>query len=99
MSLYELSRACYELRELEKREHYRTSPSIYAAQYSLMSPVRRSPDGKRCMNDIFGDPRKLGMMCYQNCPRQNELKERIWEFARRTAEWDAHAQEESHVTA
>lgn len=40
MSLYELSRACYELRELEKREHFRTDPSTYAAQYSLTKRER-----------------------------------------------------------
>lgn len=40
MSLYELSRACYELRELEKREHFRTSPATYAAQYSLTENER-----------------------------------------------------------
>lgn len=46
-----------------------------------------------------GDPWRLGIMRYQNYPRQNELKERIWDFAQRTAEWDARVQEESHVTA
>ena len=46
-----------------------------------------------------GDPWRLGMMRYQNYPLQNELKQRIWDFARRTAEWDARASEESHVTA
>lgn len=40
MSLYELSRACYELRELEKREHFRSNPTIYAAQYSLTGKER-----------------------------------------------------------
>ena len=34
MSLNKLSRAGYELRELEKREHDRLGPLIYAAQYS-----------------------------------------------------------------
>jgi hypothetical protein len=46
------------------------------------------------------------MLRYQNYPRQQELKDRVWDFARRTAEWDKRDQqkaeagrEKSHVTA
>jgi aromatic ring hydroxylase len=50
-----------------------------------------------------GDPWRLAMLRYQSYPRQKELKERVWNFAKRTAEWEAkhRAQEEekSHVTA
>jgi 4-hydroxyphenylacetate 3-monooxygenase len=45
-----------------------------------------------------GDPWRLGMLRYQNYPRQKELKERVWDFARRTEEWDARLREKSHVT-
>jgi protocatechuate 4,5-dioxygenase alpha subunit len=40
VSLYELSRACYELREPYKREQFRTNPAAYAAQYSLTETER-----------------------------------------------------------
>jgi 4-hydroxyphenylacetate 3-monooxygenase len=48
-----------------------------------------------------GDPWRLAMLRYQSYPRQKELKERVWDFARRTAEWETkHRDEEkSHVTA
>jgi hypothetical protein len=42
------------------------------------------------------------MLRYQNYPRQQELKQRIWDFAQRTAEWDQRqtaAREKNHVTA
>jgi CCR4-NOT transcriptional regulation complex NOT5 subunit len=46
------------------------------------------------------------MLRYQNYPRQQELKQRVWDFAKRTSEWDkreeqknAVTQEKSHVTA
>ena len=35
MSLYELSRACYDLRDEAKRQQFRTSPEAYAACYRL----------------------------------------------------------------
>ncbi len=35
MSLYELSRACYDLREEAKRQQFRSAPEAYAACYSL----------------------------------------------------------------
>ena len=53
-----------------------------------------------------GDPWRLAMLRYQNYPRQQELKDRVWDFARRTAEWDnkeqeknAATREKNHVTA
>jgi 4-hydroxyphenylacetate 3-monooxygenase oxygenase component len=49
-----------------------------------------------------GDPWRLAMLRYQNYPRQQELKQRIWDFAQRTAEWDQRqtaAREKNHVTA
>lgn len=53
-----------------------------------------------------GDPWRLGMLRYQNYPRQQELKERVWDFAKRSAEWDTVQQkkaeslrEKNHVTA
>jgi len=46
-----------------------------------------------------GDPWRLAMLRYQNYPRQKELKERIWEFAKRSEEWDARLGTKSHVTA
>jgi CCR4-NOT transcriptional regulation complex NOT5 subunit len=46
------------------------------------------------------------MLRYQNYPRQQELKKKVWDFASRTAEWDKReqeknpaAREKSHVTA
>ena len=46
------------------------------------------------------------MLRYQSYPRQQELKQRIWDFAKRTAEWDRREQENkagnrerNHVTA
>jgi protocatechuate 4,5-dioxygenase alpha subunit len=35
MSLYELSRACYELRDEAKRQQFRAGPEAYAAVYGL----------------------------------------------------------------
>lgn len=35
MSLYELSRACYELRDEAKRQQFRSSPEAHAACYEL----------------------------------------------------------------
>jgi 4-hydroxyphenylacetate 3-monooxygenase len=53
-----------------------------------------------------GDPWRLAMLRYQNYPRQQELKQRVWDFAQRTAEWDQHehksaegSREKNHVTA
>jgi 4-hydroxyphenylacetate 3-monooxygenase len=53
-----------------------------------------------------GDPWRLAMLRYQNYPRQQELKQRVWDFSKRTAEWDKREQqksgarqEKSHVTA
>ncbi|MGC2745431.1 MAG: hypothetical protein WA672_19845 [Candidatus Angelobacter sp.] len=40
MSLYELSRACYELRDEAKRQQFRTGPATYAAGYDLTAPER-----------------------------------------------------------
>jgi len=40
MSLYELSRACYELREEAKRQQFRSGPEAYAACYNLTSRER-----------------------------------------------------------
>ena len=42
MSLYELSRACYDLREESKRQQFRSSPEKHAAGYNLT-------DGERTM--------------------------------------------------
>jgi hypothetical protein len=46
------------------------------------------------------------MLRCQNYPRQQELKQRVWDFAKRTAEWDQRqaqnnvaSREENHVTA
>ena len=36
-----------------------------------------------------GDPWRLALTRYQNYPRKGELKERVWDFLNRTAEWDA----------
>src|SRR6185437_4443654 len=36
MSLYELSRACYDLREESKRQQFRSAPEAYAACYKLI---------------------------------------------------------------
>jgi aromatic ring hydroxylase len=53
-----------------------------------------------------GDPWRLGMLRYQNYPRSQELKDRVWDFARRSAEWDTEKlkkaeslREKNHVTA
>jgi aromatic ring hydroxylase len=46
-----------------------------------------------------GDPWRLAMLRYNSYPRQKELKERVWDFARRTAEWDERLEEKRHVTA
>jgi protocatechuate 4,5-dioxygenase alpha subunit len=35
MSLYELSRACYDLRDEAKRQQFRAGPETYAASYDL----------------------------------------------------------------
>ncbi|HET9181053.1 MAG TPA: hypothetical protein VFP59_02890 [Candidatus Angelobacter sp.] len=40
MSLYELSRACYELRDEAKRQQFRSSPEAYAACYTLTARER-----------------------------------------------------------
>jgi protocatechuate 4,5-dioxygenase alpha subunit len=40
MSLYELSRACYDLREEAKREQFRSAPQKYAAGYNLTDRER-----------------------------------------------------------
>ena len=40
MSLYELSRACYELRDEAKRQQFRTGPETYAAGYNLTERER-----------------------------------------------------------
>ncbi len=40
MSLYELSRACYDLREEAKRQQFRSTPEAYAACYSLTERER-----------------------------------------------------------
>jgi protocatechuate 4,5-dioxygenase alpha subunit len=40
MSLYELSRACYDLRDEAKRQQFRSSPESYAAGYHLTERER-----------------------------------------------------------
>jgi protocatechuate 4,5-dioxygenase alpha subunit len=40
MSLYELSRACYDLREEGKRQQFRSTPEAYAASYNLTERER-----------------------------------------------------------
>lgn len=40
MSLYELSRACYDLREDSKRKQFRSAPATYAAGYGLTERER-----------------------------------------------------------
>ncbi len=40
MSLYELSRACYELRDETQRQQYRSNPEAYAAAYNLTERER-----------------------------------------------------------
>jgi protocatechuate 4,5-dioxygenase alpha subunit len=40
MSLYELSRACYDLRDEAKRQQFRSSPAAYAACYTLTERER-----------------------------------------------------------
>jgi protocatechuate 4,5-dioxygenase alpha subunit len=41
MSLYELSRACYDLREESKRQQFRSAPEGYAACYKLTDRERQ----------------------------------------------------------
>ncbi len=41
MSLYELSRACYDLREESKRQQFRSAPQAYAACYQLTDGERQ----------------------------------------------------------
>ena len=41
MSLYELSRACYDLREESKRQQFRSAPDAYAACYKLTDVERQ----------------------------------------------------------
>jgi len=40
MSLYELSRACYELRDEAKRQQFRAGPETYASGYKLTARER-----------------------------------------------------------
>jgi hypothetical protein len=40
VSLYELSRACYELRDEAKRQQYRSNPAAYAACFNLSAGER-----------------------------------------------------------
>lgn len=40
MSLYELSRACYDLRDEACRERFRSGPEAYAAGYQLTAQER-----------------------------------------------------------
>ena len=40
MSLYELSRACYDLRDESKRQQFRSAPATYAAGYVLTERER-----------------------------------------------------------
>lgn len=40
MSLYELSRACYDLRDEARRQHFRSGPATYAADYNLTARER-----------------------------------------------------------
>lgn len=40
MSLYELSRACYDLREECKRQQFRSNPEAYAVCYKLSANER-----------------------------------------------------------
>jgi protocatechuate 4,5-dioxygenase alpha subunit len=41
MSLYELSRACYDLREESKRQQFRSGPEAYTACYKLTDGERQ----------------------------------------------------------
>jgi len=41
MSLYELSRACYELRDEARRQQFRSNPAAYAACYTLTEQERQ----------------------------------------------------------
>jgi protocatechuate 4,5-dioxygenase alpha subunit len=41
MSLYELSRACYDLREESKRQQFRSAPAAYSACYNLTDHERQ----------------------------------------------------------
>ncbi len=43
MSLYQLSRACYDLRDEGKRQQFRTSPEAYVACYELTPQEREMP--------------------------------------------------------
>jgi protocatechuate 4,5-dioxygenase alpha subunit len=40
MSLYELSRACYDLRDEVRRQQFRSGPEAYAASYGLTDRER-----------------------------------------------------------
>ena len=40
MSLYELSRACYDLRDETRRQQFRSGPEAYAAGYDLTAQER-----------------------------------------------------------
>lgn len=40
MSLYELSRACYDLRDESRRQQFRSGPGAYAAGYDLSERER-----------------------------------------------------------
>jgi protocatechuate 4,5-dioxygenase alpha subunit len=40
MSLYELSRACYDLRDEARRQQFRAAPDAYAASYPLTDRER-----------------------------------------------------------
>lgn len=40
MSLYELSRACYELKDESKRQQFRSSPAVHADRYELTDRER-----------------------------------------------------------
>jgi protocatechuate 4,5-dioxygenase alpha subunit len=41
VSLYELSRACYDLRDEAKRQQFRSNPQAYAASYELTAGERK----------------------------------------------------------
>ena len=41
MSLYELSRACYDLHDEAKRQQFRSAPAAYAACYKLTDGERQ----------------------------------------------------------
>jgi 4-hydroxyphenylacetate 3-monooxygenase oxygenase component len=46
--------------------------------------------GRQALYERFfsGDPWRLSLMRYQAYPRKEELKQRVWDFLGRTAEWD-----------